>query len=45
MIWPMVVSQFAETVATWAISALSLTFLEILAISATMASTALLMPR
>ena len=42
MISPMVVSQLAEMVATWAISVLSLTFLLILASSATTASTALL---
>ena len=41
MISPMVVSQLAETVATCAISVRSLTFLEILSSSATMASTAL----
>ena len=45
MISPMVVSQLAETVATWAISVRSLTFLEMRPSSATMASTALLMPR
>ena len=45
MISPMVVSQLAETVATCVISSLSLTFLLILASSATTASTALLMPR
>ena len=45
MISPMVVSQLAETVATCAISVRSFTFLEMRAISATSASTALLMPR
>ncbi len=45
MILPISVSQLAETVATCAISLRSVTFLEIFASSATMASAALMMPR
>jgi len=45
MMLPIVSSQLAETVATWRISSRSLTFLEILASSATAASTALSIPR
>ena len=45
MISPMVVSQLAETVATWAISVRFATFFEMFLSSATMASTAFVMPR
>jgi hypothetical protein len=45
MMSPMVVSQLAETVATWRISSVSFTFLEMRASSTTAASTALSMPR